>query len=134
MTEENEDDELYPGKFEFDLPDIDYEDIAYIGDEYDLDIDSDSLQAQEEKKKELENQRYQSDTKDRKWLAEWTAWTVSMWLLLVMCILMYNDKRWHLDPSVLIALLGTTTLNVLGLSFIVLRGHFQSYKDDDKYK
>jgi hypothetical protein len=131
MIDKIDDDALYPGEFEFDLPDIGPEDLEFEDDIYDLDIDSDSLRAQEEKKKELENQRYLSDTKDRKWLAEWTAWTVSIWLLLVMCILMYNDKHWHLTPGVLITLLGTTTLNVLGLSFIVLRGHFQSYKDDD---
>jgi hypothetical protein len=34
-----------------------------------------------------------------------------------------------LSDSVLIALLGTTTLNVLGLSFIVLRGHFSAVID-----
>lgn len=71
-----------------------------------------------------QNERYRSDTQDRKWLAEWTATVVSFWLLLVLAILMSNNS-FGLSDSVLITLLGTTTLNVLGLSFIVLRGHFK---------
>lgn len=67
--------------------------------------------------------RYQSDTKDRKWLAKWAAWAVSIWLGIVLLILFLNPFL-HLAESVLITLLTTTTLNVLGLTFIVLRGHF----------
>ncbi|MDI9365050.1 MAG: hypothetical protein QM541_08875 [Flavobacterium sp.] len=91
----------------------------------DLDIDSDNLPIQVKK---LEAIRYGSDTKDRKWLAIWTAITVSIWLLAVLSMLITNNKFLHLSDSVLISLLGTTTLNVLGLSFIVLRGHFKSTK------
>lgn len=78
---------------------------------------------------ELRNKRYSSDTSDRQWLAVWTAVTVSMWLLAVIGILICNTNRFHLSDKVLSVLLGTTTLNVLGLSFIVLRGHFQSSKE-----
>lgn len=94
---------------------------------HDLDIDSDDLRIQI-KMKALENERYNSDTKDRKWLAKWTAWVVSLWLLLVILILYFNNNVLCLllSDAVLIALLGTTTLNVLGLSFIVLKGHFNS--------
>ncbi|WP_312311413.1 hypothetical protein [Empedobacter brevis] len=91
----------------------------------DLDIDSDGLPEQIKSKK-LENIRYNSDTKDRKWLAIWTAAVVSIWLSLVIGILTLNSNLFKLSDSVLISLLGTTTLNVLGLSFIVLRGHFNS--------
>ena len=89
----------------------------------DLDIDSDNLKLQKQK---LENNRYHSDTSDRKWLAIWTAVVVSLWLSAVMGVLVYNNQFFCLSDEVLIALLGTTTLNVLGLSFIVLRGHFQT--------
>lgn len=93
-----------------------------------IDIDSDDLNGQISQKR-LESIRYGSDTKDRKWLAKWTAWTVSIWLIVVILILFLNTfLSLKLSDSVLIALLGTTTLNVLGLSFIVLRGHFQSSK------
>ncbi|ALR29779.1 hypothetical protein ATE47_04240 [Chryseobacterium sp. IHB B 17019] len=92
----------------------------------DLDIDSDDLKVQI-KLKQLEQQRYASDTIDRKWLAIWTAAIVSLWLLLVIAILILNKiLNIGLSDTVLVTLLGTTTINVLGLSFIVLRGHFQS--------
>lgn len=94
----------------------------------DIDIDSDDLNSQINQKR-LESIRYGSDTRDRKWLAKWTAWTVSVWLIVVISLLFLNNiLSLKLSDSVLIALLGTTTLNVLGLSFIVLRGHFQSSK------
>ncbi len=94
----------------------------------DIDIDSDDLKEQI-KLKQLESERYSSDTKDRKWLAIWTAIVVSFWLFAVLLLLSFNEKlQICLSDSVLIALLGTTTLNVLGLSFIVLRGHFMSSK------
>jgi hypothetical protein len=94
--------------------------------DFDLDIDSDDLKAQV-KMKDLENKRYASDTLDRKWLAIWTAIIVSVWLYFVLIILTFN-RIICLSDSVLITLLGTTTLNVLGLSFIVLKGHFNSSK------
>lgn len=81
----------------------------------------------DEQKKKRELERYSSDTTDRKWLAKWTAWIVSLWLFGVLIILGLNQfLELQLSDSVLIVLLGTTTLNVLGLSFIVLRGHFNS--------
>lgn len=77
--------------------------------------------------------RYQQDTQDRKWLAIWASWTVSLWLSGVMLILLFNKSKFSIlghqfspdiSENVLISLLATTTLNVLGLIFIVLRGHF----------
>jgi hypothetical protein len=92
----------------------------------DLDIDSDDLSMQRLVKK-LEALRYLSDTSDRKWLAIWTALIVTIWLAAVLFILIFNERlHFCLNTTELVALLGTTTLNVLGLSFIVLRGHFQS--------
>lgn len=83
---------------------------------------------------QLQNERYSSDTIDRKWLARWQATVVTTWLLAVFGILICNHATLHLSDTVLSVLLGTTTLNVLGLSFIVLRGHFQSpvVLDNDK--
>nr|DAW61580.1 MAG TPA: hypothetical protein [Caudoviricetes sp.] len=89
----------------------------------DLDIDSDDLKLQR-KMKELEVEKFDSDIKDRKWLAKWSAVVVSIWLILVVVILFLNKCLLDLSDAVLMTLLGTTTLNILGLSFIVLRGHF----------
>lgn len=91
-----------------------------------VDIDSDDLTIQIILRA-LEAKRYQSDTSDRKWLAIWTAFVVTAWLTAVILILIFNEAfKFNLSTTVLVTLLGTTTLNVLGLSFIVLRGHFQS--------
>jgi ABC-type transport system involved in cytochrome c biogenesis permease component len=89
--------------------------------EHDVDIDSDDLTAQ---RRLFENQRYREDTSHRKWLAVWSAVVVTIWLVAVLYILLMNKRNIGLGDTVLVALLGTTTLNVLGLSYIVLRGHF----------
>ena len=90
--------------------------------ERDIDIDSDGL---EQQAKLYQILRYRADTKNRNWLGIWTATIVSIWLIVVVWILL-NNASIGLSDMVLIALLGTTTLNVLGLSFIVIRGHFNS--------
>lgn len=90
----------------------------------DLDIDTDSLHAQVE----LKNQRYKSDTASREWLSIWTASVVTIWLIGVICVLVYNSEYLHLSDAVLITLLGTTTFNIIGLSLIVLRGLFGNSK------
>jgi len=92
------------------------------------DIDDNDLSTQDKLIRTLQNKRYESDTQDRKWLAEWATTAVSIWLLFVLLILIANHGNIHLSDTVLSMLLGTTTLNVLGLSFIVLRGHFNSAK------
>ncbi len=89
----------------------------------DIDIDSDELDIQKELKR-LEIKKFGSDITDRKWLAIWSAFVVSIWLILVVVILFLNKCFLDLSDAVLMTLLGTTTLNILGLSFIVLRGHF----------
>lgn len=90
----------------------------------DKDIDSEELNEQVKGKK-LENERFFSDTKDRRWLAKWVSCAVSFWLGFVIFILISNELLYIcLSDGVLIALLGTTTFNVLGLMYIVLRGHF----------
>lgn len=88
----------------------------------DQDIDSDDLTLQ---KKRFENQRYKEDTESRKKLAYWAATVVSVYLLFVLIILILNYNIICLSDTVLSVLLGTTTLNVLGLMYIVLKGYFK---------
>lgn len=76
-------------------------------------------------------ERYHSDTTDRKWLAEWVTAVVSLWLFFVLLIVIKKGSL-SLSDTVLVALLGTTTLNVIGLSAIVLRGHFRIEKGQDE--
>lgn len=94
------------------------------------DPDSKSREQQEDLLEAARRNRYESDTDDRKWLAQWSATVVSMWLLATLMILCCNSERFHLSDTVLNVLLGTTTLNVLGLSFIVLKGLFPSSSRD----
>lgn len=69
--------------------------------------------------------RYSQDTLYRKHLAKWVMWIVPGWLIAVVLILIFTGvKLFDLDPSVLISLLATTTVNVLGLAYIVLKGIF----------
>lgn len=82
----------------------------------------------ERDKKSLENQRYREDTEHRKTLSIWAAVVVSFWLVSVLLILRNNTNILKLNDSVLITLLGTTTLNVLGLMIIVLNDIFNKGK------
>lgn len=68
--------------------------------------------------------RYALDTKLRVGLARWIQWLISVWLLLVMGVLVLSMFCGRVESSVLIALLTTTTVNILGLPFIILKGLF----------
>lgn len=74
--------------------------------------------------KRLRNERYQEDTKHRRNLSTWAAVIVSIWLISVLFILSFNTDKLRLSDTVIVALLSTTTLNVLGMMVIVLRGLF----------
>lgn len=77
-----------------------------------------SLEAQEAR-------RFEQDTRHRHTLVVWMMWVVSIWLAVVLIITVFNKICcFGIDESVLITLLATTTLNVLGLSRIVLGGLF----------
>lgn len=80
--------------------------------------DAEDLETQERK-------RYAQDTTYRKLLAKWVMWVVSVWLGIVITIVVLTGIRvLTYTPTVLVTLLATTTINVLGLAFIVLRGLF----------
>lgn len=70
--------------------------------------------------------RYGQDTKYRSHLAIWVMWIVPGWLASVVVILgLCGFRVMELNTEVLIALLATTTANVLGLAYIVLKGIFR---------
>lgn len=83
------------------------------------DIDKMSLDEQK-----LKNDRYQKDTNWRHRLSWWVIGVDSVWLSVILLILALNNSYIHLSDPVLMMLLGTTTINVLGLAFIVLKGLF----------
>lgn len=71
------------------------------------------------------NRRFSQDTRYRKYLANWVMAIVPVWLVSVMAILaLCGCGVMKIASGVLIALLATTTANVLGLAYIVLKGIF----------
>lgn len=86
--------------------------------------DTKTLQEQE---LELRNERFKNDTNWRCRLSWWVIGVDSVWLTSILVILFLNTQYIQLSDSVLLMLLGTTTVNVLGLAFIVLKGLFGDY-------
>lgn len=86
------------------------------------DKDVDSLS-----KQKLELERYLQDTKHRKTFAWWIMWLDSIFLVLVLTIIVLCGLRvLFLPASVLNTLLATTTIEVIGLAYIILHGLFDT--------
>ncbi len=82
------------------------------------DIDRDDMQAQE-------RERFKQDTEQRKILVIWMMFVVSLWLVFTCSVVITELCIFKkLSDTVFCMLLGTTTINVLGLAQIVLRGLF----------
>ena len=69
--------------------------------------------------------RYKQDTKWRRNFSVWVMVVVPVWLLAVI-VLVYVSilGNYDVSSSVLNTLLATTTVNVLGLAYIILQGIF----------
>lgn len=76
---------------------------------------------------EQEKQRFEQDTKHRNWLVIWVMIIISSWLTLVL-ILVYISTFLcpYFCKEIIITLLATTTVNVLGLPYIILHGLFDN--------
>lgn len=68
--------------------------------------------------------RFRKDTKDRSNLAYWTFGIITVWLVAVVVLMACN----FLPQTVYVTLLTTTTVNIIGLPAIVLRGYFTPNK------
>ena len=79
--------------------------------------------------KQQKGERYKQDTKYRKHLTCWVMHIVSLWLFLVIILVYFCGFNlcWLSDWAIT-ALLGTTTANILGLAYIILKGMFQTNK------
>lgn len=78
-------------------------------------------------------ERFMQDTKHRSDLIMFTKFIVKLWIVSVITILLFSGCEvinFRLDNSVLCTLLGTTTMNVIGLAYIILKGLF--YRDSMK--
>lgn len=75
----------------------------------------------EEQRKKIENNGLSQDILHRKILVFWVMGIVSLWLVAVLYIIVWRD----LSDTVKITLLTTTTVNILGLPYIILKGLFK---------
>lgn len=89
--------------------------------------DEDDLDEQEKK---LRNKAIDQDIKHRNILVYWVMSVVSVWLIAVVLIIVFCR---NLTDTVKVTLLTTTTINILGLPFIILKGLFGD-KDNNKEK
>lgn len=80
------------------------------------------------KRADPDRRRFDQDTDTRYWLAIWVAVVATLWLVFVSSFLIFG--HYELDKSILIALLCTSTANVLGLPYVVLHGLFDRDKKE----
>lgn len=82
------------------------------------------------------------NTKARKRLETWSSRVIVIYLIIVLILVVTNylytgwfDVVMDIPENVMIAILTTTTVNIIGLGLIVLRGHFlanEAIKDEEK--
>ena len=88
--------------------------------------------------------RMVENTKARRRLEKWSLRVIAWYLMVVLIIvvLCYTNIKWlhilEIPWKIMVAVLTTTTVNIIGLGLIVLRGHFlandasNSMEDEDK--
>lgn len=79
--------------------------------------------------------RIVENTMARRRLEKWASRVIVYYLIIVLLIIICNYitinpfSKWvkmSIEPAVMITILSTTTVNIIGLGLIVLRGHFMS--------
>lgn len=79
---------------------------------------------------ELLNEITKSELELKKGICAWVKWVVSVYLIFIACILLLlvlNEGK--LESSVVIALLTTTTINILGLPYMIIKSLFPEKKN-----
>ncbi len=91
--------------------------------------EKEALAGQKSDFRSAREKRFDEDTEHRRELVKWVKILIPWYLLFVLVLLLLVGFRWITDftlsNEVLVALLCTTTANVLGLAAIVLRGLFK---------
>ena len=86
-------------------------------------------------KLELKNVRYRDNSDMRKALVIAFTTIIAFWLLSVLLILVGNKRnRYDLSENTLIAFLTTSSANVLGMMYVILKNLFPEKKDRNKPK
>jgi hypothetical protein len=78
--------------------------------------------------------RITENTSARRRLERWATRIIVMYLIVVLILVILNSIKKQpiieIPNAIMITILSTTTVNIIGLGLIVLRGHFYN-KDDD---
>lgn len=91
----------------------------------------------------LSQHRTIENTEARRRLEHWACWTIIVYLLSVLGLVVLNGLSrviWpeifihegFISDSVLYVILSTTTINIIGLGLIILKGHFPQKSDRNK--
>ena len=98
----------------------------------------DSPQMLEASRALLEQQRIQDNSHARRRLERWATRTISWYLIDVAVLVVSNgivsmfthNHDGFISSGIMAGILSTTTINVIGLGFIVLKGHFQHHEEN----
>lgn len=79
--------------------------------------------------------RHYENTKARRRLEKWSSRVIAIYLSIVATLLVVNymkieTKLISIPNNIIVAILTTTTINIIGLVLIVLRGYFLSKEDE----
>lgn len=103
-----------------------------------LEINDNTTEENIEKCKELVHlHRIIENTKARRRLEKWSLKVIAVYLFIVLAIVICNYSSidipvpvtMNIEDPVIVAILTTTTVNIIGLGLIVLRGHFLARED-----
>ena len=107
-------------------------------------LESETTNENIEKSKELTHlHRIIENTKARRRLEKWSLRVIASYLLIVLLIVVCNYARIpfvadlgtiDIPRPIMITILSTTTVNIIGLGLIVLRGHFLANDRNDMDK
>ena len=76
--------------------------------------------------------RIVENTRARRRLERWITRLISIYLLMVLILIAVSYIfRWNLHSGVIITILSTTTINIVALGYILVRGLFHEHEEND---
>lgn len=102
------------------MDDIEFNPIDMGDDPISPRIDNPDVKNEDEQQR-IKNKGLSQDITHRNILVYWVMSVVSVWLICVLLIVVYTT----LSDTVKVTLLTTTTINILGLPLIILKGLFK---------
>ncbi len=110
-----------------------------ILDEVQMLLETECTEKNIEQCKELSKlHRMVENTKARRRLEKWSLRVIAIYLIAVFLVVVttyirpYDKILLNIPETVMITILSTTTINIIGLGFIVLRGHFLADKMSER--